>query len=113
MSGLAWIAAGAVAGIVAVVLIRGLFSARRPRHAAHGRSPLPLGWSPDETGDAGCVHLHHKDLSLIRGDIRRVGDLIERLLEEVMESQRTRVSPLPRVGEPVSGGFREPVRDTP
>jgi hypothetical protein len=133
MSPLAWAAAGAVAGLgTALVLVRsGLLPARLLRGGTpgdgRGGSPLSRGRTANETGagDTVCVRLAYDDLKLIRDDVQglhvlrtdlqRVGDLLERLLEEAMAFQRTRVDPSRR--DPGDGSardaFRERVRDTP
>lgn len=124
MSPLACAAAGAVAGLgAALVLVRnGLVPAWLIRGgsdgAGRGGSPAPRGRPADEAGaaDTVCVRLAYDDLKLIRDDIRdlhvvrtdlqRVGDLLERLLEETMAFQRARVDPARP--EPGRGAFREP-----
>ncbi|MBV9772898.1 MAG: hypothetical protein JO040_03070 [Gemmatimonadetes bacterium] len=110
MSPLAWAAAGAVAGLgVALVLVRSrLLTARR-----HG---------PD-TADTARVRLDHDDLKLIRDDIqglhvvrtdlRHLGDLLERLLEEAVAFHGTRLDPSrPEPGGSARDTFRDRVRDT-
>jgi hypothetical protein len=121
MSGLVWAAAGALAGVAAaLVLFRGgVFSGRRGSGA--DVSPLPQAWAANGAGDAVRVRLAANDLAVIRediqklhvirSDIRRIGDLLERLLEEAVEPRQTHPSP----AEPAASTrdpFREPVRDT-
>jgi hypothetical protein len=131
MSPLAWAVAGALAGLgAALALVRnGLLPAwlvrSGPSGNGRGGPPASPGPASSEVGTGGtvCVRLAYDDLKLIRDDIRdlhvvrtdlqRVGDLLERLLEEAMAFQRARLDP-PRP-EPAGGSardaFREPVRD--
>jgi len=124
MSPLAWAAAGAAAGMcAALVLVRaGLVPARLVRGGPGGNG---RGGFPDEAGagDTVRVRLHYDDLKLVRDDIqglhvirtdlKHVGGLLERLLEEAMAFQRARSSP-PRpepAGGPARDAFRTPLRD--
>ncbi|HEX8694437.1 MAG TPA: hypothetical protein VF746_18590 [Longimicrobium sp.] len=115
MSPLAWAAAGALVGLgAALVLVRsGLvpFGRRRPENEPGA-------------ADGGRVRLAHDDLRairddiqglhVVRGDLRHIAGLLERLLEETMAFQRTRV--IASRPEPADGStrdaFREPVRET-
>lgn len=120
MSGLLWAVVGAVAGVAALLLVRGgMFSARR-RGSGADASPVPQAWAANGAGDAVRVRLAANDLAVIREDLQklhvvrtdlhRVGDLLERLLEEVTEFRRTHLSPSAPSGGSVRGGLRE--RDT-
>ncbi|HEX2189389.1 MAG TPA: hypothetical protein VHG51_10850 [Longimicrobiaceae bacterium] len=115
MSDLAWFAAGAMAGVGAMLLL-----------ARRGLLPLGRGRRRTEPGAADrvrVVSLAPEDLKLIRSDIRgldvvradlqRVGDLLERLLEVTVELHQARVdAPRPEpAGRPARGGVREPVRN--
>ncbi|HSU17491.1 hypothetical protein [Longimicrobium sp.] len=130
MSPLAWAAAGAVAGLgAALALVRsGLVPAwllrggsgadGRGGSSIHGRTANEAG-----AGDTVCVRLAYDDLKLIRDDIqglhvirndlRHVGDLLERLLEEAMAFQATRLNLSPtEPGGSTRDTLRERVRDT-
>lgn len=124
MSALLWIAVGAVAGIAAALLARSLARARPVPDGSgtQAASPVPQAWAASRTGEAVRVRLAAEDLAVIREDIQklhvvrtdlhRVGDLLERILEDMMEFRATH-SPRPEpTAGPVRGLIREPVRDT-
>jgi hypothetical protein len=118
MNALLWIAVGAAAGVAAgLVLVRGgMFSSRRKRGGpgSHG-APVPQPWTANSSGGAVRVRLAAEDLAVlhediqklhvVRTDLHRVGDLLERLLEEAVDFRRTQ-SPRP---EPAAESAR---RDT-
>lgn len=133
MSPFAWAAAGAVVGLsAALVLVRkGLLPAWLAGGGSVGKgrggSPVFHGQAESEAGarDTVRVRLESGDLKplrddiqglhVLRTDIQRVGELLERLMEEAA-FQRTRVEP-PRpepepAGGPARDAFREPVRGT-
>lgn len=119
MSALAWAAVGAVASLgAALVLVRsGLVSGWLMRGGSDAGRASGTG-----AGDTMRVRLAYDDLKLIRDDIhglhvvrtdlQRVGDLLERLLDETMTFQRqlapSRTEP---AGSPPHA-FRERGRDT-
>lgn len=132
MSSYVW-AAGALAVIAgALLLIRALFFAR-PRRGpdADGRLPTAQTWTPMANGGTIRVRLAPEDLKpirdeiqalhVIRKDLNRVGNLLERLLEEAMAVDPARVNPpRPAGGAPrvlaVDPGRRitpEPVQGAP
>jgi hypothetical protein len=126
MSPLLWAAAGAVAGIAAaLVLVRkGLVPAWLT-----GGGPGADGGDgadgADETGagepmrvrlaydDLRLIHDDIQGLHVVRTDLQRVGDLLDRLLEETMAFQRRLNPPRPEPGGPSRDSFRERARDTP
>ncbi|HEV2733571.1 MAG TPA: hypothetical protein VGV85_01995 [Longimicrobiaceae bacterium] len=119
MSPLAWAAVGAVAGLgAALVLVR---SGLVPAWLMRGGSGAD-GANETGAGDTMRVRLAYDDLRLIREDIQglhvvrtdlqRVGDLLERLLEETMASQRRPSLPQPEPGGSTRDAFPEQAWDT-
>ncbi|CAA9361712.1 MAG: hypothetical protein AVDCRST_MAG89-3783 [uncultured Gemmatimonadetes bacterium] len=111
MSSLAWVAAGVVAAAVAWVLLRALFSARPRGGPDQHRPPTTQTWT-QMGGVTVRVRLAEEDrelirteiggLHVIRKDLNRIGDLLERLLEEAIAVDPVRVNP-PR---PAGGAAR-------
>lgn len=122
MTTLAWIVGAVVLLGAALVLFVSFARTRRMHSGTPGA--VSQAWAANGVGDAVSVRGVREDLRVIRDEIRglhvmrtdlhRVGDLLERLLEETMLLQQTRVSP-PRP-EPAGGtsrdSYRAPVQQT-
>ncbi len=118
MSTLLWIGVAVVCiGVVLALLRRARRSAWQPARGSpetRGGNPLSQGWTPRDAGEAVRVRLASEDLTalreeiqdlhVVRADVQRVGDLLERLLQEVTELQGTRVNP--PASEPVRAALR-------
>ncbi len=131
MSQVAWAAVGALAGFgLALGLIRaGLVPRRLTRGGWRGGGDGRGGsvgseWTSGGPGDEAAVRvrLAYDDLKLIRediqgmplvrGDLKRIGELLGRLLEETMGLHRLLVPARPEpAGGSAGGGLREQVRD--
>jgi len=122
MTTVGWIVGAVVLLAAALVLVLSFARGRRMQSGTPGA--VSQTWAGNGVGDAVSVRGVREDLRMIRDEIRwlhvmrtdlhRVGDLLERLLEETMVLQQTRMSP-PRpepAGGPVRDTFQAPVRGT-
>lgn len=121
MSFYVW-AAGALAVLAgALLLIRALFFSRPRRGSdADGRPPASQTWTALGNGGMVRVRLAPEDLKLIRDDIQalhvirtdlnRIADLLNRLLEEAMAVDPARVNPPRPAGARARVGAGEPGR---
>ncbi|HEX8271793.1 MAG TPA: hypothetical protein VF615_04010 [Longimicrobiaceae bacterium] len=109
MSPLAWaVAVGVLAGLgAALLLVRsGLFPAgpRPPEDGPGDADVVRARLAPD---DLRAIRDDIQGLHVVRADLKRVGDLLDRLLEETVESRRRLEPPRPETGGPARDAPRE------